>query len=82
MGIYAALGVPEVWRFDGETLRVEQLHDGTYAAGAASPSLPMLPLDEVVRWLRLAEEIEDHSEWGRRFRLWVREELAVGREGM
>jgi Uma2 family endonuclease len=83
MGIYAALGVPEVWRFDGETLRVEQLQaDGTYATAAASPSLPMLPLDEVVRWLRLAEEIEDHSEWGRRFRLWVREELAVGREGM
>src|SRR3954454_19090485 len=36
MGIYAALGVPEVWRFDGETLRVAQLRaDGTYADVAA-----------------------------------------------
>ena len=30
-GIYAALGVPEIWRFDGESLRVYQLQpDGTY----------------------------------------------------
>jgi Uma2 family endonuclease len=83
MGVYAALGVGEVWRFDGETLTVETLQaDGSYTPAAVSPSLPMLPLDEVVRWLRLAEEIEDHSEWGRRFREWVRAELAAGREGM
>ncbi|HKI20054.1 MAG TPA: Uma2 family endonuclease, partial [Isosphaeraceae bacterium] len=32
MGIYATLGVPEVWRFDGETLLINQLQDdGTYA---------------------------------------------------
>ena len=83
MGIYAALGVSEVWRFDGETLTVEQLQpDGTYAVAAASLSLPMLPLEEVARWLRLAEEIEDHSEWNRRLREWVRLELAAGREGI
>ena len=52
MGIYAALGVPEVWRFDGETLRVEQLQaDGTYAAVTDSPSFPFLPPEEVVRWV-------------------------------
>ena len=42
MGIYAALGVPEVWRFDGEALRVEQLQaDGTYAAATEQPELPL-----------------------------------------
>jgi hypothetical protein len=38
----------------------------------------MLAPGEVVRWLREAEALEDHSEWGRRFRDWVREELAPG----
>lgn len=77
MSIYAALGVPEVWRFDGKSLRVAQLQaDGTYIEVSASPSLPFLPLHEVVRWVHLAEEIEDHSEWGRLFREWVRQELA------
>jgi len=82
MGIYAALGVPEVWRFDGEALVIEHLQpDGTYAAAAASPGLPMVAPDEVVRWVRLAEETDDHSEWGRRFRAWVRAELLPRREG-
>ena len=76
MGIYASLGVPEVWRFDGETLQVEHLQpDGTHAQVTAGPSFPFLPLDEVVGWVNRPEAIEDHSEWGRRFREWVREEL-------
>ena len=33
-GIYAAMGVAEVWRFDGETLTIERLGpDGRYEAG-------------------------------------------------
>ena len=76
MGIYAALGVPEVWRFDGETLRVERLQDDrTYVLSATSLSFPFLATDEVVRFLRLAASM-DHSEWGRRLRAWVRDELA------
>jgi Uma2 family endonuclease len=76
MGIYAALGVPEVWRFDGEALRVEQLQaDGTYREVAASPGLPFLPTEEVVRWLRLAETM-GQTPWLRQFREWVRAELA------
>jgi Uma2 family endonuclease len=76
MGTYAALGVPEVWRFDGETLRVERLRDDrTYETTAASLSFPFLPPDEVARFLHQAETM-DHSEWGRQFRAWVRDELA------
>ena len=80
MGIYAALGVPEVWRFDGETLRIAQLQpDGTYAESDRSPGLPMLPPAEVVRWLGLAEEM-GQTPWIRQFRAWVREALAPGFE--
>jgi hypothetical protein len=76
LGIYAALRIPEVWRFDGQTLQVLAIQaDGTYAACEASPSLPFLPLAEVVRFLNQAETM-DHSRWGRAFREWVRNELA------
>ena len=48
-GIYAALGVPEVWRFDGETVRIDRLGpDGTYAEAPESGWLGVRP-DEVVR---------------------------------
>ncbi len=75
MSIYAALGVPEVWRFDGERLTVELLqHDGTYHAVFQSPSFPFLPLDEFVRWIEKGQGV-DQTPWIREFRDWVRDEL-------
>ena len=40
--IYAAFGVPELWRYDGNVLTIYHLRDGQYVAAAASQSLPLL----------------------------------------
>ncbi len=40
--IYAALGVPEAWRYDGDSLKIYQLRDEQYLASEASLSLPHL----------------------------------------
>ncbi|MFO0958500.1 MAG: Uma2 family endonuclease [Isosphaeraceae bacterium] len=46
--ILAALGIPEVWRFDGQTLRILTLQpDGTYAESCESPSFPGVPIGRV-----------------------------------
>jgi Uma2 family endonuclease len=75
MGIYAALRVPEVWRFDGETLRIDRLRDDrTYEPAASSRFLPVPPA-EVVRWVAV-EEADDDNVWARRLRDWVRATLA------
>jgi hypothetical protein len=80
MGIYATLGVLEVWRFDGEELTVHQLRrDGRYLQSRSSRALPFLPLGEIVRFLR-ASDVQDESSLGRSFRKWVRDELAPERE--
>ena len=77
MGVYAKLGIPEIWRYDGESLRVYLLQDdGHYAETETSRSLPFLLPGEVARFLEQAGPM-DHSEWGRQFRQWVRDELAV-----
>ena len=50
--IYASLGVPEVWLYDGASLRVHQLQpEGTYARQTRSPSFPFLPLEEAEGFL-------------------------------
>ena len=73
--IYARLGVPELWRFDGEVLTVLLLQpDASYAASPRSTAFPYLPLDEIARFL-LDPEMSDESRWGRDFRRWVREIL-------
>jgi Uma2 family endonuclease len=79
-GIYAALSVPEVWRFDGETEQVfiERLaHDGTYHPVDESGFLP-IRADEVRRWV-VGEDSDDEAAWALRLRAWVAAELAPRR---
>ena len=79
--IYATLGVPEVWSFDGEALRIDRLRDdGAYEEAAESLFLPIRP-DEVVRWL-LHVEIPDETIWGRQLRAWVRDVVLPRHRGM
>jgi Uma2 family endonuclease len=40
MTIYAALGVPEVWRYDGAHVTIACLSDGTYSNAKESTALP------------------------------------------
>src|SRR5437660_9856887 len=53
MGIYAALGVPEVWRLDGDTLTFHVLGlDGSYIESHASRSFPLVTPADLLNFLR------------------------------
>ena len=55
LGVYAAFGVPEVWRYNGEALTVLLLQkDRAYQPVPASLAFPNLPLAELVAHLKLA----------------------------
>jgi Uma2 family endonuclease len=40
--IYSALGVPEIWRYDGQEMTIYYLHQDEYVMAEASHALPML----------------------------------------
>ena len=64
-GIYAALGVTEVWRFEAERIVIERLTPaGTYAAVEASGFLPVRA-EEIWHWI-VEEDFSDLSAWIRR----------------
>jgi len=70
--IYAALGVREVWRFDGRQVVVLHLGpDGRYAERPASLAFPALPMDRFNEALRAALDASQHEAF-RAFRDWVR----------
>jgi Uma2 family endonuclease len=74
-GIYAALQVPEIWRFSESSVIIERLTDqGTYSEVEQSPFLRIRP-DEVARWV-LHEDRSNLLDWKRRLRAWVRAELS------
>ena len=75
MSIYAALGVPEVWRCNGRRLIINlRQDDGSYAVSPQSLALPMLPAEQVLRFLQLFEGMDETS-WKLAFRDWVRAEV-------
>lgn len=58
--IYASLGVPELWRFDGMTLQVLLLGgNGRYASHNSSAAFPFLPIPEVGQFLRRMRDAVD-----------------------
>lgn len=75
LSIYADLAIPEVWRFDGASLRVFQLGgQGTYEPGAKSRFFPGLPITELTGFLDRRNEMDENSLIAS-FREWVRENL-------
>ncbi len=76
LGIYAALKVPEVWRWDGQTLTIMVLQiDGSYAVVESSPSFPWLPMARFRQFLAEGGTMGE-TRWIRSFRAWVRTEVA------
>ncbi|MEO6811974.1 MAG: Uma2 family endonuclease [Isosphaeraceae bacterium] len=74
-GIDAALEVPEVWRYNGESIRVLLLGpDRTYALSETSRAFPFLPMAEIERFLHDHDPNND-TRWGRAFRAWLRREI-------
>ncbi|MBN2578664.1 MAG: Uma2 family endonuclease [Pirellulales bacterium] len=74
LDIYADLGVPELWLYNGENLRVYPLQaDGRYRQQESSLNFPFLDLKEI-------EKLMGHfhpggeTAWIRSFRDWVREQ--------
>jgi len=74
LGIYRQLGVPEVWRYLGQTLQIHQLQAGTYNLCNYSPTFPFVCVEIINQFLQQAET-QDDTTFIRAWRKWVREQL-------
>ncbi len=81
LGIYAALGVPEVWRFDGEQFQVLLRRDTEgYDPATASSTFPALPIALVADLLHEVVALDDEAQ-ERRLRAWVRKHAPAWSKG-
>jgi Uma2 family endonuclease len=77
ISIYQALGVPEVWRQRGNSIRVMVLGgDGKYLQSPSSRAFPFVPMSELERFLGMSK-LTPETELIRQFRAWVRERIAA-----
>jgi Uma2 family endonuclease len=71
MEFYAAIGVPEFWRYRKGRLYIYHLSDGGYAEASASRALPLLTGEVLTRFLE-QNKTEGQSATLRAFRQWLR----------
>jgi Uma2 family endonuclease len=72
---YEALGVGELWRFNGTTLEINVLQVGQYIQVKESPHFPGLPLVEAIPEYLQQSKIEGRNKTMKAFRAWVRETI-------
>jgi Uma2 family endonuclease len=77
VGIYAAMKVPEVWRWDGQRLRFCLLRKGKHVEVAASRAFPFLAASEIERFMQMPPA-QSETKLLRAFRQWVRDQQAQG----
>lgn len=70
--IYAQMGVPEVWRYDGRQMEIFALEGGAYRRRDASLALPRLNQVTLARFVEESKSLKRPS-WLRALREWARE---------
>ncbi|MFZ9739423.1 MAG: Uma2 family endonuclease [Prochlorotrichaceae cyanobacterium] len=68
--LYAAMGVPEFWRYNGKILRIYQLQGGLYHEVEQSPTFPQVPKTRLYQFLSEGQADEIAAE--HTLRNWLR----------
>lgn len=72
--VYADLGVAEVWIYNGESLVIQQLQDGSYITTETSQFFATLSLPDIAIWLQKSTTM-DYLALIKAFRGWVRSQI-------
>ncbi|MGB3311512.1 MAG: Uma2 family endonuclease [Nodosilinea sp.] len=71
--LYAAMGVPEFWRFNGRVWRIYQLEGMGYGECDQSPTFPVISKDDLYQFLTACQADEVEAEIN--FRTWIKNQI-------
>ena len=69
---YEALGVPELWRYNGRKLEISLLQDGKYVKGEISLQFPNFPIADLIPQYLEQSKTAGRNVAMKAFRCWVR----------
>ena len=73
--IFAALGIPEVWRYDGAQVIILTLTGNAYVKHPESAALPKVTSAMLTEFLTTSQQLK-RTAWLRQVRAWAREQLS------
>lgn len=71
--LYASMGVPEFWRYNGRDLKIYQLGDEGYTEVERSPTFPLFDKSDLYQFLEQGRQDEVEAELA--LREWVRQQV-------
>ena len=74
--LFAAFGISEVWRFDGQELEILILQHGEYCRRETSLALPKVTAEAITRFLHESFKI-GRLEWIKKVRAWAQQQKAA-----
>ncbi|WP_445626371.1 Uma2 family endonuclease [Nostoc sp. DSM 114167] len=74
LGIYSALGVTELWRYDGQNLKFYQLIEEQYVECKFSIAFPIVSVSEISRFIEQSKSMGEIALL-KSFRAWVRKKI-------
>jgi len=74
LGIYSALGITELWRYDGQNLKFYQLIEGQYVECKFSIAFPIVSVSEISRFIEQSKSMGEIALL-KSFRAWLRDKL-------
>lgn len=72
--LFAAVGVPEVWRYENGAIKIYQLHGKSYDESPASRWFPLVSAEQLEEWLAVSSTMP-HFKWVQM----IRDELQAGK---
>ncbi|MBW4606976.1 MAG: Uma2 family endonuclease [Hassallia sp. WJT32-NPBG1] len=71
LGIYSALGIAELWRYNGQDLKFYQLREGQYVESEFSIAFPIVSVSDISRFIQQSKTMGEIALL-KSFRAWVR----------
>lgn len=73
--LYAEMGVPEFWRYNGRILTIYCLRNGGYEEVAVSPTFPYMTKERLYEFLQDCTQVGE-KQAKKTFRAWIKQQLA------
>jgi len=72
LGIFAAFGVQEIWRYDGEILEIGKLDGDVYLKAEESELLRGVTAEKLTEFIQASDKLS-RLDWQKKVRTWARE---------
>ena len=76
--LYAQIGIPEFWRYDGKHLRIYQLQQAHYQIVPVSPTFPWVPVERLYQFLQRCKKAGETPAY-QELRKWIQTQAPRGK---